>query len=126
MSKKFYLSKLQKADSLMIKELYYSDLRRNILGKIKNINKKKFKSKNLSVIKYDNLAAGYLLKKKNNFYLYIKYSIKLNKLKILKAIFNNKKYTTKHYINISKSYAIDNYKKENLFFNKKNLFINFK
>lgn len=126
MSKKFYLSKLQKSDSLMIKELYYSDLRRNILGKIKNINKKKFKSKNLSVIKYDNLAAGYLLKKKNNFYLYIKYSIKLNKLKILKAIFNNKKYTSKHYINISQSYAIDNYRKENLFFNKKNLFINFK
>lgn len=126
MSKKFYLSKLQKSDSLMIKELYYSDLRRNILGKIKNINKKKFKSKNLSVIKYDNLAAGYLLKKKNNFYLYIKYSIKLNKLKILKAIFNNKKYTSKHYINISQNYSIDNYKKENLFFNKKNLFINFK
>ena len=67
MSKKFYLSKLQKSDSLMIKELYYSDLRRNILGKIKNINKKKFKSKNLSVIKYDNLAAGYLLKKKKKF-----------------------------------------------------------
>lgn len=126
MSKKFYLSKLQKSDSLMIKELYYSDLRRNILGKIKNINKKKFKSKNLSVIKYDNLAAGYLLKKKNNFYLYIKYSIKLNKLKILKAIFNNKKYTSKHYINISQNYSIDNYKKENLFFYKKNLFINFK
>ncbi len=40
MSKKFYLAKLQDADSLMIRELYYSDLRRNILGKIKNINKK--------------------------------------------------------------------------------------
>ena len=126
MSKKVYLSKLQKADSLMIKELYYSDLRRNILGKIKNINKKKFANKNLSVIKYDNLAAGYLLKKKNNFYLYIKYSIKFNILKILKAIFNNKKYTSKHYINISQSYVIDSFKKANLFFNKKNLFINFK
>ena len=64
MSKKFYLAKLQDADSLMIRELYYSDLRRNIIGKIKNINKKKFKNKNLSVIKYDNLAAGYVFKKK--------------------------------------------------------------
>ena len=126
MSKKFYLAKLQDADSLMIRELYYSDLRRNIIGKIKNINKKKFKNKNLSVIKYDNLAAGYVFKKKNNFYLYIKYSIKFKILKILKAIFNNKKYTSKHYINISKNYVIANFKKENLFFNKQNIFINFK
>jgi hypothetical protein len=126
MSKKVYLSKLQNADSLMIKQLYYSDLRRNILGKIKNINKKKFMNKNLSVIKCDNLAAGYLLKKKNNFYLYIKYSIKFSTLKILKTIFNNKKYTKKHYVNISQNYIINNFKKENLFFNKKNIFINFK